>query len=128
MLTADKSIDPRLLECAKKAFLNKPYTNVSLRDICADAGVTTGALYKRYAGKEELFDVLVSPAIEALSVFSDDTESLSYNQLEGDAGQTAWEMPAGAQKKIMEMLYAHKDEFRLLLSHVVSRSCDQIGA
>lgn len=36
-------------------FLNKGYELASLSEICRAAGVTTGALYKRYDGKEALF-------------------------------------------------------------------------
>ena len=42
MATADKSIDPRILESAKREFLQKGFLNASLKDICRDAGVTTG--------------------------------------------------------------------------------------
>ena len=38
--------------------------NASLRRICANAGVTTGALYKRYSGKEALFQALVQSVID----------------------------------------------------------------
>ena len=48
MAAPDKTIDPRILQCAREEFLSKPYEAVSLREICAKAGVTTGALYNRY--------------------------------------------------------------------------------
>ena len=47
MAIPDKTIDPRILDCAREEFLSKPYEAVSLREICAKAGVTTGALYQR---------------------------------------------------------------------------------
>ncbi|MBR2570891.1 MAG: helix-turn-helix transcriptional regulator [Clostridia bacterium] len=50
----DKSIDPRLLSAAREAFLSKDYEMASLSEICRAAGVTTGALSKRYDGKEAL--------------------------------------------------------------------------
>ena len=58
MSNPDRSIDPRIQESARAEFLSKPYEKVSLREICRRAGVTTGALYKRYQNKEELFDAL----------------------------------------------------------------------
>ena len=51
----DRAIDPRLIESARRHFLNKGFADASLSDICRDAGVTTGALYKRFRGKEALF-------------------------------------------------------------------------
>ena len=47
MAVPDKTIDPKILDCAKAEFLEKGYMNASLRQICANAGVTTGALSKR---------------------------------------------------------------------------------
>ena len=48
-----------IIRCAKEEFLKKGYEKASLRDICANADVTTGALYFYFKNKAELFDVLV---------------------------------------------------------------------
>ena len=42
----------RLLDSARKHFNEKGFLNAQLSDICRDAGVTTGAVYKRYKGKK----------------------------------------------------------------------------
>ena len=63
MSVPDQSIDPRLLSAAKEEFLKKGFEKASLAKICKAAGVTTGALYKRYKGKEELFCALVSDTV-----------------------------------------------------------------
>ena len=41
----DSETKERLLACAKKEFVEKGYAKASLRAICREAGVTTGALY-----------------------------------------------------------------------------------
>ena len=51
----EKETKRRLLESAKKEFLEKGYLQASLRNICKNAGVTTGALYFFFEGKEALF-------------------------------------------------------------------------
>lgn len=56
----DTSIDPRILESAKTEFLLHGYEKASTNVICKNAGVTWGALAKRYSGKDELFCALVS--------------------------------------------------------------------
>ena len=48
MSKPDKSIDPKILEAAKKEFLEKGYEKASTNVICKNAGVTWGALQKRY--------------------------------------------------------------------------------
>ena len=45
----------RLLREARDLFLERGYHNTSLRAVCKAAGVTTGALYHHFAGKDELF-------------------------------------------------------------------------
>ena len=44
---------------ARRLFANRGYANVSLNEIVAGAGVTKGALYHLFAGKEDLFRVVV---------------------------------------------------------------------
>ena len=71
MSKPDKSIDPRILKSAKEEFLSQGYEKASLKTICANAKVTTGALYKRYKSKEELFTAVVTPTLEALNEVAD---------------------------------------------------------
>ena len=69
MSVPDRSIDPRLLSAAKKEFLQKGYKAASLAEICKAAGVTTGALYKRYEGKEALFCALVADTVRDMESY-----------------------------------------------------------
>ena len=52
MSNRDTSIDPRLLESARKEFMEKGFIKAELKTICENAKITTGAVYKRYKGKE----------------------------------------------------------------------------
>ncbi len=64
MSTRDTSLDAKILKSAKKEFLEKGFLEASLKAICDDAGVTTGAIYRRYQGKEALLIDVVKPAVE----------------------------------------------------------------
>ena len=55
MAKPDHSLDPLILASARREFLEKGLEKASLKRICENANVTTGARYKRYSGKEELF-------------------------------------------------------------------------
>ena len=44
MARADRSIDPRILESARREFLANGFERASLKNICAQAGVTRGAI------------------------------------------------------------------------------------
>ena len=63
---AESSIETKtkLLESAKKEFLEKGFMNASLRTIAANAGVTTGAMYRHFKDKNAFFCALVDDAIE----------------------------------------------------------------
>ena len=50
----DKETRERLLISAKQEFLENGYMRASLRNICKNAGVTTGALYFFLQDKEDL--------------------------------------------------------------------------
>lgn len=64
MSKPDKTLDPKILDAAKKEFLEKGYEKASTNAICKSAGVTWGALQKRYSGKDALFCALVAPVAE----------------------------------------------------------------
>ena len=111
----DRSIDPRLLEAAKAEFLRKGFTDASIREICASAGVTTGAFYKRYASKEELFDALVKPTVED---FKRETAAIAPEELEAlrESGsvEAIWGNQRDSYRWLMAYMYDHYDVFRLL--------------
>ena len=49
----------RILETALALFAQSGYLGTSMRDIAARLGITKGALYKHYAGKQEILDSIV---------------------------------------------------------------------
>ena len=53
-----KKTRQKLLEQAKVEFAEKGFMKASLRTICTNAGVTTGALYFFFRDKEDLFTSL----------------------------------------------------------------------
>lgn len=117
MAIADASIDPRILKFARQEFLKNGYLNASLRAICKNAGVTTGALYNRFSGKAELFSALVQPVIDNFSRLGEHTESDNYEALEENQMQVIWDMSEETHKKWMVYFYEQYDELKLLLCY-----------
>ena len=73
----------KLIECAKKEFIEKGYMKASLRNICSEAGVTTGAMYFFFKDKEELFESVVGgPLISLMNTirahFDQETDWFSF--------------------------------------------------
>ena len=46
----------KILESGKKMFLRNGYKRTNLRDLCGEAGVTTGAFYRHFKDKEVQYD------------------------------------------------------------------------
>jgi len=115
MSKPDRSIDPRILESAKKEFLACGFEKASLRTICGDADVTTGALYKRFKGKEDLFCAVVADTVMALHAFVEKRSAAPAATLTDDALVSAWNMDDG-MLTWFRFLYQYHDGFVLLIS------------
>jgi len=115
MSLSDSSIDQKILESAKAEFLEKGFKNASLREICKGAGVTTGALYKRFSGKEALFDAVVKPTLQDIRDLGDTVIKYNYEYLDGNKMQKVWDMSEETHKRWIEFFYDRYDGMRLLL-------------
>ena len=116
MAVADRSIDPRILDSARTEFLTSGFEKASLKTICEGAGVTTGALYKRYKGKEDLFCAVVEQTVEDLYEVAHargdkDPAAMSDQEL-----IKAWDMDGADMMWWFRFLYDRRDDFYLLLS------------
>ena len=115
MSVPDRSIDPRLLSAAREEFLKKGYEKSSLSNICKAAGVTTGALYKRYKGKEELFSALVLDTVRDMEEY---VSALEKADLKGFSDQELYDsfsLLPEANRKWLRFLYDRRDGFMLLI-------------
>ncbi len=100
----------KIIEAAKKEFLEYGYAEASLRRIAEAAGIQVGGLYKHFASKDEMFEALVEPAIREFYRLYHDVEK----QYLDDTHASQWENKHEAVC-IMELIYEHFDEFRLLI-------------
>jgi AcrR family transcriptional regulator len=115
MAKPDRSIDPRIIESAKKEFLANGFEKASLKLICENAGITTGALYKRYKGKEDLFCAVVADTVAHLNEFVQQKCAVDPNALSDDALIKAWDMDEEDMMQWFSFLYEHHDGFVLLI-------------
>lgn len=116
-MKSDKETKVKLLESARQEFMEKGYMQASLRSICKNAGVTTGALYFFFKDKEDLFDSLVAKPLSELheimsSHYQSEIEELQSGQPIGfdytEDEKTAVE--------IVHFMYQYYNEFILLLT------------
>ena len=116
MAVADRSIDPRILESARAEFLASGFEKASLKTICEGAGVTTGALYKRYKGKEELFCAVVEQTVSDLYEVAHARGDKDPAVMSDQELIKAWDMDGADMIWWFRFLYDRRDDFYLLLS------------
>ena len=100
-----QNIRAALLSSGKDQFLAYGFEQASLRTICKKAGLTTGAFYNHFSGKEDLFSSLVEPMLHGFRKMYQDVIS-----------QELADLTTGVENELTSITYAiaHKDEFRLL--------------
>lgn len=115
MSKPDRSLDPLILRSAKKEFLEKGFIKASLKEICAGAQVTTGALYKRYRGKEELFKAVVSETVADLEAVYEEKRVIDFTGKTDEDLIKAWDMDVENMMWWFRFLFDRHDGFVLLL-------------
>jgi len=110
----------KLLKSAMAEFSEKGYMKASLRKICADAGVTTGALYFFFKNKNDLFSAIVDPPLKEISRLLEehylhDADEFQYGSPEVMTVEYQLETH-GEMDGIVEYLYKYRNVFTLLLT------------
>lgn len=111
----DKSIDPKILESARSEFLEHGFEGTSLKSICQKAGVTTGALYKRYSGKDDLFCAVVKQTVEDLSSIVKQKADRDLQKMSDQELIDVWNMDEDYMIWWFDYLYQRYEDFVLLL-------------
>jgi AcrR family transcriptional regulator len=99
-----------ILQAAAKLFAGRPFHEVKLDDVAADAKVGKGTLYIYFASKEALFSAIVDEAfarvVGEIRVCLENT------------GGTAWERLGIVVRELVRFGLAFPDKFRLLRAGV----------
>ena len=126
----DKETRNKLLQSARAEFLEKGYMKASLRTICKNAGVTTGALYFFFQDKEDLFESIAKETINNIwqmmqGHYNDErvmaengmtTEEIQDNH--GDLDESA---------AIIQQMYLHRDDILLVLTKAQGTKFENIA-
>lgn len=114
----ERETKDKLLISAKQEFLEKGYQKASLRNICKNAGVTTGALYFFFQDKEDLFASIVQPSLDRIiAMLSQHTkQELMELQEHPDAQEDNMQDDIVASKAILDVLYGDYDNILLILT------------
>ena len=104
-----------ILSAGKAEFLEKDFNSASLRNIVKTAGVTTGAFYGYFSGKEALFAALVEEHAKAImNIFMSAQESFEELSDEEKINHMGVESRTSLNE-IVDYIYEHFDEFKLII-------------
>lgn len=122
----DKETRNKLLESARAEFLEKGYMKASLRTICKNAELTTGALYFFFKDKDDLFCSLVKDTVDGirgvmLMHYQEERQQAEKDILDEDKND---DMDAAIQT--IHRMYQHRDDVLLVLTKSQGSSMENI--
>lgn len=115
---ADSSTETKkkLLESAKKEFLEKGFIGASLRTIAANAGVTTGAMYRHFKDKDAFFCALVDDVIDYVTSMVMLANTDNHQLFDQMSIKNHMTFENESAKSLINYMYDHFDAFTLLLT------------
>lgn len=123
----DKETRERLLASAKAEFSEKGFMKASLRNICKNAGVTTGALYFFFRDKDDLFVSLLKEPLEGIktmmfSHYEDEKRKAEQGLLLSGDNEDDLEVT----EQIIRQMYQYREEMLILLTKAQGSSLEHV--
>lgn len=106
-----------IIRAGKQEFLKYGYKGANLRNICKQAGVTTGAFYFQFENKEQLLDEILRPVI---TYFSAMVQKSTMEEFEGESSS------ADGDEQMLEMLWNYKEECQILLEGTAGTAYEKV--
>ncbi len=104
-------ISKRLIEVAKKEFLENGFEGASIRTIAREAQTSPRAVYTRFENKEELFAAVIEPVYsDFMKMFKDDKIIYWEKARKRDFSTK----PEDFYLRYLEYAYNHKEQFVLI--------------
>ncbi|MDO4269037.1 MAG: TetR/AcrR family transcriptional regulator [Eubacteriales bacterium] len=114
MRPVNEKLASDILEAGKREFLEKGFAGVNMRSLASSLGVTTGAIYRYYSDKEELFSALVDgPAMELVERYRRVQKEFAAQELQAQVAGLP-EVSEDGQAWMMSFIYDNFDAFKLI--------------
>lgn len=110
-----EGVSEKIIACAKEEFLQKGYSDASLRTIAAKAGTTTGSIYSRFKDKEGLFSAIVEPAADRLVQMFLHTQETFHGLEEEQQPKEMDHYVTSGMEAMIDYIYDNFEVFELLL-------------
>ena len=116
MSEASAETKKKILESAMAEFLEKGFMNASLRTIAANAGLTTGAMYRHFKDKDALFCALVDEPIDFTTRVVMMADSTHHLDLDNILSKEHFEQEIRHTNELRSYIFNNFDAFTLLLT------------
>ncbi len=122
MQTLKEDVRERIVDSAKKEFLEKGIDRSSMRDIAAGSNMTVGNLYRYFKNKEELNNFIVGETLAEVNRLvmekSRNTVSINSEDMDIDLTVTQYiEVLDDLADRLVDIYQKHKIEFNILMMH-----------
>ncbi len=115
--TKKPEICNRIIDSARREFLQKGFEKASMRSIAENAGITPGNIYTYFENKNSLFETIVEPF--SAEFFRDMEASMAgFKESLDDMAQTfSKETALKVIDRQLDRIYSNYDAIKLLLFH-----------
>nr|WP_326185940.1 helix-turn-helix domain-containing protein [uncultured Oscillibacter sp.] len=110
----------KIVEAAMREFQEKGFERASMKAVADAVGMTSAAIYRHFASKQDMFVALVQPAVDALDAWKKKHVAASYDVLEHGKPEIMWDMwdfngDCSDVSMVLNVMYQQPETFRLLL-------------
>ncbi len=110
-----EGVAERIVDAAKREFLDKGYVDASLRTIAAEADTSTNSIYVRFGDKEGLFSAIVEPVLNEMTERFLRIQERFHLMTPEEQAERMPKYADGGTSELIDYMYEHLEEFRLLL-------------
>ena len=110
-----EGVAERIVDAAKREFLDKGYVEASLRTIAAEADTSTNSIYVRFGDKEGLFSAIVEPVLNEMTERFIRIQERFHLMTPEEQAERMPKYADGGTSELIDYMYEHSEEFRLLL-------------
>lgn len=114
----DKTVShEKIVKAAMKEFQDKGFACASLKAVADEVGMTSAAMYRHFASKQDMFRALVQPAIDELEAWNKTHVSGSYEMLDTKQFDRMWDFDDqyNDARIVLDVMYKQPEAFHLLL-------------
>ena len=110
-----EGVAERIVDAAKREFLDKGNVEASLRTIAAEADTSTNSIYVRFKDKQGLFSAIVEPVLNEMTERFIRIQERFHLMTPEEQAERMPKYADGGTSELIDYMYEHLEEFRLLL-------------